>query len=74
MSAKLFETIAGNDVLVAPYQGSPGGLTALRAGAVDIAFEIVSPVVPQATSGVIGALSASPAGPAGNAVAGQHSG
>ncbi len=59
LSAKLFETVAGVDVLVVPYKGSPGVLTALRAGEIDIAFEIVGPMVPQLTSGVIKALAVS---------------
>ena len=59
LSAKLFETVAGVDVLVVPYKGSPGVLTALRAGEIDIAFEIVGPMVPQVTSGVIKALAVS---------------
>lgn len=56
LSAKLFETLAGIDVLVVPYKGSPAVLTALRAGEIDLAFEIVAPMVPQATAGVVKAL------------------
>jgi tripartite-type tricarboxylate transporter receptor subunit TctC len=56
LSAKLFETVAGIDVLVVPYKGSPAVLTALRAGEIDIAFEIAGPMVPQVHSGAVRAL------------------
>ncbi|MDO9075357.1 MAG: tripartite tricarboxylate transporter substrate binding protein [Rubrivivax sp.] len=59
LSAKLFETVARVEVLVVPYKGSPGVLTALRAGEIDIAFEIVGPMVPQMQAGVIKALAVS---------------
>ena len=59
LSAKLFETVAGVDVLVVPYKGSPGVQTALRAGEIDMAFEIVGPMVPQVNTGVIKALAVS---------------
>jgi tripartite-type tricarboxylate transporter receptor subunit TctC len=59
LSAKLFETVAGVEMLVVPYKGSPAVLTALRAGEIDIAFEIVGPMVPQVQAGVIKALAVS---------------
>lgn len=59
LAAKLFETVAGIDALVVPYKGSPAVLTALRAGEVDLAFEIVAPWVPQVTAGVLRALAVS---------------
>ena len=59
LSAKLFETVAGVDVLVVPYKGSPAVLSALRSGEIDIAFEIVGPMVPQVSAGVIKALAVS---------------
>lgn len=59
LAAKLFETVAGLDVLVVPYKGSPAVLTALRAGEVDVAFEILGPMIPQAQAGVIKALAVS---------------
>ena len=59
LAAKLFETVAGIDVLVVPYKGSPAVLTALRAGEVDIAFEIAGPMIPQVQAGVIKALAVS---------------
>jgi tripartite-type tricarboxylate transporter receptor subunit TctC len=56
LSAKLFETVAGLDVLVVPYKGSPAVLTALRAGEIDLAFEIAAPMVPQVQAGAVKAL------------------
>ena len=59
LSAKLFETLAGIDALLVPYKGSPALLTALRAGEVDVAFEIAGPMVPQVQAGVLRALAVS---------------
>jgi len=59
LAAKLFETVAGIDALVVPYKGSPAVLTALRAGEVDLAFEIVGPMVPQVQAGAVKALAVS---------------
>jgi len=59
LAAKLFETVAGVDVLVVPYKGSPAVLTALRSGEVDLAFEIVGPMLPQVSAGVVKALAVS---------------
>lgn len=59
LAAKLFETVAGVQALVVPYKGSPAVLTALRAGEVDLAFEIVGPMLPQVTAGAMRALAVS---------------
>jgi tripartite-type tricarboxylate transporter receptor subunit TctC len=59
LSAKLFETVAGIETLVVPYKGSPAVLTALRAGEIDVAFEIAGPMVPQVQAGVVKALAVS---------------
>jgi tripartite-type tricarboxylate transporter receptor subunit TctC len=59
LAAKLFETVAGIDVLVVPYKGSPAVLTALRAGEIDLAFEIVGPMLPQVQAGAVRALAVS---------------
>lgn len=59
LSAKLFETVAGIDALVVPYKGSPAVLTALRAGEIDLAFEIAGPMVPQVQAGAVKALAVS---------------
>ena len=59
LAAKLFETVAGVDVQVIPYKGTPAVLTALRSGEIDLAFEIVGPLVPQVSAGVVRALAVS---------------
>ncbi len=59
LSAKLFETVTGIDTLVVPYKGSPAVLTALRAGEIDVAFEIAGPMVPQVQAGAVRALAVS---------------
>jgi tripartite-type tricarboxylate transporter receptor subunit TctC len=59
LAAKLFETVAGIDTLVVPYKGSPAVVTALRAGEIDLAFEIVGPMVPQVQAGSVKALAVS---------------
>jgi tripartite-type tricarboxylate transporter receptor subunit TctC len=56
LSAKLFETVAGIEALVVPYRNSPAVLTALRAGELDVAFEITGPMVPQVAGGAVRAL------------------
>ena len=56
LAAKLFETTAKIDALVVPYKASPAVLTALRAGEIDLAFEIAGPMVPQVAAGVVRAL------------------
>jgi tripartite-type tricarboxylate transporter receptor subunit TctC len=59
LSAKLFETVAGIDAVVVPYKGSPAVLGALRAGEIDIAFEVLGPMLPQVAAGVVKALAVS---------------
>ena len=59
LAAKLFETVAGLDALVVPYKGSPAVLAALRGGEIDIAFEVVGPMVGQVAAGVVKALAVS---------------
>ena len=56
LAAKLFEMVAGIDALVVPYKGSPAVLTALRSGEIDLAFEIVGPMVPQVAAGAVKVL------------------
>lgn len=56
LSAELFKTVAGVDVVVVPYKGSPAVITALRAGEIDMAFEIVGPMLAQVQSGDVRAL------------------
>ena len=56
LAAKLFETSAGIEMLVVPYKGTPAVLTALRAGEIDIAFEILGPMLSQVNAKVVKAL------------------
>jgi tripartite-type tricarboxylate transporter receptor subunit TctC len=59
LAAKLFETVAGIDVVSVPYKGSPAVLQALRAGEADLAFEILGPMVSQVSGGAVRALAVS---------------
>ena len=59
LAAKLFETRAGIAALVVPYKGSPAVLGALRAGEIDLAIEILGPMLPQVGAGVVRALAVS---------------
>ena len=56
LAAELFKSAAGIDALIVPYKGSPALLVALRAGEIDIAFEIVGPMLGQLGDGVVRAL------------------
>jgi len=59
LAAELFKTVTGIDALIVPYKGSPAVLTALRAGEVDLAFEIVGPMLAQVNAGAVRALAVS---------------
>ena len=56
LSAELFKSRTGADVLIVPYKGTPAVLTALRAGEIDAAFEILGPMLPQVQAKVVRAL------------------
>lgn len=56
LAAKLFETVSDAEFLTVPYKGSPAVLMALRGGEIDLALEIVGPMLPQLDSGVVKAL------------------
>ena len=56
LAAELFKAKAVVDLLIVPYKGAPAVLTALRAGEIDVAFEILGPMLPQAKAGVIRTL------------------
>ncbi|URI06971.1 tripartite tricarboxylate transporter substrate binding protein [Aquincola tertiaricarbonis] len=56
LAAKLFETVAGVQLLTVPYKGSPAVLMALRSGEIDVALEIVGPMMAQLKAGEIRAL------------------
>ncbi len=56
LAAELFKTTAGIDALVVPYKASPAVLAALRSGEVDLAFEIMGPMLPQLSARTVRAL------------------
>ena len=56
LAAELFKTRAGIDALTVPYKGTPAVLTALRAGEIDVGFEILGPSLGQLQAGVLRAL------------------
>lgn len=56
LAARLFETTAGVKTLVVPYNGSPAVVAALRSGEIDVAVEIVGPMLPQVAAGAVRAL------------------
>ena len=56
LAAELFKTKAGIDALIVPYKGTPAVLTALRTGEVDVAFEILGPMLPQLSAKAIRVL------------------
>ncbi|MBN8558725.1 MAG: tripartite tricarboxylate transporter substrate binding protein [Burkholderiales bacterium] len=47
LSAELFKQRTGSDIVLVPYKGTPALLTALRAGEIDAAFEILGPWLAQ---------------------------
>lgn len=47
LAAELFKASAGIDVQVVPFNGTPPVITALRAGDIDAALDIVGPLMPQ---------------------------
>lgn len=56
LSAELFKSRTGIDAVVVPYKGTPAVLMALRAGEIDLAFEIVAPMLSQLSAKAIRAL------------------
>lgn len=56
LSAELFKARTGIDALIVPYKNSPAVLTALRAGEIDAAFEILGPMLPQLQAKAVRAL------------------
>jgi tripartite-type tricarboxylate transporter receptor subunit TctC len=61
LSAELFKSMAGIDVLNVPFTNSGAVQTALRGNQVQAAFEITAPVIGQIKSGGLRALAVSPA-------------
>jgi tripartite-type tricarboxylate transporter receptor subunit TctC len=56
LAAEYFKSVAGIDVLVVPYKGTPAVIAALRAGEIDVGVEILGPMLGQVQSGAIRAL------------------
>ncbi|MDH5539385.1 MAG: tripartite tricarboxylate transporter substrate binding protein [Rhizobacter sp.] len=56
LAAELFKIRTGIDALIVPYKGTPAVLTVLRSGEIDLAFEILGPMLPQIGAGVVRAL------------------
>ncbi|HET7526427.1 MAG TPA: tripartite tricarboxylate transporter substrate-binding protein [Burkholderiaceae bacterium] len=56
LAAELFKSMAQIDVVVVPYKGTPAVVTALRAHEIDLAFEILGPMLPQIEGGAVRAL------------------
>jgi tripartite-type tricarboxylate transporter receptor subunit TctC len=53
LTAELFKTVANIDAQVVPFNGTPAVITALRGGQIDVAVEVLSPVLPQIKGGVL---------------------
>ena len=56
LAAELFKSRTGIDAVVVPYKGTPAVLTALRAREIDLAFEIVAPLLAQVSAKALRAL------------------
>jgi tripartite-type tricarboxylate transporter receptor subunit TctC len=56
LTAELFKSAAGLDAQVVPFNGTPAVMTALRGGQIDVALEVLSPVLPQIKGGALRAL------------------
>ena len=56
LASQLFQSMAGVDMLDVPYRGSPAVLLALRRGEIDVALEILGPMLPHVKSGVVRVL------------------
>ncbi len=56
LAAELFKSATGMDALTIPFKASSAVLIALRSGEVDVAIEILAPMVPHISSGDVRAL------------------
>jgi len=59
LSAELFKSMAGIDVVQVPFSNTGAVLTGLRGGSVQVAFEFIAPVVGQVKAGALRALAVS---------------
>jgi tripartite-type tricarboxylate transporter receptor subunit TctC len=53
LSAELFKGMSGIDATIVPYKGSPDVLVALRGNDVQVAFDMLAPIISQYKSGVV---------------------
>jgi tripartite-type tricarboxylate transporter receptor subunit TctC len=53
LSAELFKAMSGIDVTIVPYKASGEVLVALRGGDVQVAFDMLAPIISQFKSGVV---------------------
>ena len=53
LSAELFKGMTGIDATIVPYKGSPDVLVALRGNDVQVAFDMLAPIISQYKSGVV---------------------
>jgi tripartite-type tricarboxylate transporter receptor subunit TctC len=56
LAAELFKTTTGIKAQVVPFNGTPAVISALRGGQIDMAFEILGPMLTQIQSGAVRAL------------------
>jgi tripartite-type tricarboxylate transporter receptor subunit TctC len=56
LAAEYFKSVAGIDAVVVPYKGTPAVITALRAGEIDLGFEILGPMLGQVHAKALRAL------------------
>ncbi|WP_114970249.1 tripartite tricarboxylate transporter substrate binding protein [Rhodoferax ferrireducens] len=56
LAAELFKTSSGTDVQIVPFNGTPAVITALRGGQIDVAVEILGPMLPQIKAKAVRAL------------------
>ena len=53
LSAELFVSMTGINAMIVPYKGSPDVLVALRGNDVQVAFDMLAPIISQYKSGVV---------------------
>lgn len=56
LAAELFKSKAGVEMQIVPFNGTPAVVTALRGGQIDVAVEILSPIMGQIKGGALRAL------------------
>ena len=56
LAAEYFKSLSGIDAVVVPYRGTPTVITELRAGEIDVGFEILGPMLGQVQGKVLRAL------------------